>query len=59
MNYARENEIQDIVKEILGDYEKERSIDQRDVSTQVDEKEVIRIVQELLRILFPGYYRKE
>lgn len=59
MSYIRENEIQDIVKEILGDYEKERPIDQRDVSTQVDEKAIIRIVQELLRILFPGYYRKK
>ena len=59
MTYARENEIQDIVREILGDYEKKRPIDQRDVSTQVDEKAVIDIVQKLLRILFPGYYRRK
>lgn len=59
MGIARENEIQNIVREILTDYNKDRAIDQRDVSTQVDEKAVVAIVQELLRILFPGYYRKE
>ncbi len=59
MGIARENEIQDIVREILADYEKDRAIDQRDVSTQIDEKVVVDIVQKLLRVLFPGYYRKE
>ncbi len=59
MGIARENEIQNIVQEILADYDKDRAIDQRDVSTQVDEKAVVDIVHELLHILFPGYYRKE
>lgn len=59
MNVARENEIKNIVDEILADYEKGRTIDQRDVSTQVDEKAVIDVVQKLLRILFPGYYRRK
>ncbi len=59
MSIAKENEIQAVVREILSDYDQNRAIDQRDVSTQVDEKVVIDIVQKLLRILFPGYYRKE
>ncbi len=59
MSIAKENEIQAVVREILADYDQNRAIDQQDVSTQVDEKVVIDIVQKLLRILFPGYYRKE
>ena len=59
MSIAKENEIQAVVQEILTDYNQNRAIDQRDVSTQVDEKVVIDVLQKLLRILFPGYYRKE
>ncbi|MBR1761620.1 MAG: serine acetyltransferase [Schwartzia sp.] len=59
MGIARENEIQDIVRELLADYDKDRAIDQRDVSTQIDEAAVVDIVQKFLRVLFPGYYRKE
>lgn len=59
MGIAKENEIQAVVREILVDYDQNRAIDQRDVSTQVDEKVVVDVMQKLLRILFPGYYRKE
>ena len=59
MGLLKENEIQSIVREILTDYGRDRAIDQRDVSTQVDRKAVVDIVQKLLRILFPGYYRKK
>ena len=51
MGIARENELQDIVREILADYGKDRVIDQRDVSTQVDENIVVDIVKMLLHIL--------
>ena len=59
MSIAKENEIQDVVREILADYDNGRPIDRREVSTQIDEKAVIGVVQKLLRILFPGYYRKK
>ena len=59
MSIAKENEIQAVVREILADYDQNRAIDQRDVSTQIDEKVVIDVMQKLLRILFPGYYRRE
>jgi serine O-acetyltransferase len=52
-----ENEIGDIVGEILEDYRKGRAIDKRDIFNQPDKDEVIRIVQELLGIIYPGYYR--
>ena len=59
MGIARENEIQNVVREILSDYTRDRAIDQQDVSTEVDEDAVINILQQLLRILFPGYYRNQ
>lgn len=59
MGIDKETEIQDVVREILGDYDKGRQIDRREVSTQIDEKAVVGVVQKLLRILFPGYYRKK
>ena len=59
MTLAKENEIQDIVAEIMADYENDRPIDERDVSTQIDEKAILDVVQKLLRILYPGYYRRK
>lgn len=59
MGIAKENEIQAVVREILADYDQNRAIDQRDVSTQVDEKVVVDVLQKLLRVLFPGYYRRK
>ena len=41
MNIAKENEIQDVAREILADYEQGRPIDRREVSTQIDEKIVV------------------
>ena len=46
-----------IVNEILQDYEKERDIDKMDVRNQPDQQVVLDIVEKLLRIIFPGYYR--
>lgn len=59
MALAKENEIQEIVAEIMADYDNERPIDERDVSTQIDEKAILDVVQKLLRILYPGYYRRK
>ena len=46
-----------IVNEVLQDYEKERDIDKMDVRNQPDQQVVLEIVEKLLRIIFPGYYR--
>ena len=59
MTIAKENEVQNIVLEILEDYKKGRVIDQLDVSTQIDEKASVDVLQKLLRILYPGYYRRK
>ena len=45
------------VNEVLQDYEKERDIDKMDVRNQPDQQVVLEIVEKLLRIIFPGYYR--
>lgn len=59
MALAKENEIQNIAKEIMADYQNDRPVDQRDVSTQIDEKAILDVLQKLLRILYPGYYRRK
>jgi len=56
MQKTRENEIQDVVNEILADYQKGRAIDERDVSNQLDKKAIIDVIRKLLRVLYPGYY---
>jgi serine O-acetyltransferase len=56
-NNAIESEIQHIVGDILTDYRNERSIDKIDIFNQPDKNEVIEIVEGLLQIVYPGYYR--
>ena len=46
-----------LVSDILMDYEKGRDIDRMDVRNQPDQQVVLEIVEKLLRIMFPGYYR--
>ena len=59
MALAKENEIQNVVNEILNDYGQSRQIDQQAFSTRIDEKAIVDVIQKLLRIIFPGYYRKK
>jgi serine O-acetyltransferase len=56
-NQNLRKEIENIVGLILDDYKKGRDVDQIDVFNQPDRDAVIDIVNKLLRILFPGYYR--
>ena len=46
-----------IVKNIIDDYNKGRSIDKMNVRRQPDTKVINEILEKLLRIIFPGYYR--
>ncbi len=50
--------IAQVTDAILADYELGRDIDQMDVFNQPDNEIVIDILQKLLNILFPGYYRE-
>ncbi|MCR5144938.1 MAG: serine acetyltransferase [Lachnospiraceae bacterium] len=49
--------IKNVVDEILKDYELNRDIDKMSVFHQPDKEAVTSIVNKMLRIIYPGYYR--
>ena len=51
--------IRKITERILEDYKNGRDIDKMDVFSQPDSDAVTDIVNKLLNILFPGYYREK
>lgn len=57
MQNTIENEISVIVKDILNDYKNGRAIDKMDIFNQPDKEIIIDIVNKLLKIIYPGYYR--
>ena len=54
---TKETKLNNIVDKIFSDYEKNREIDRMDFFGQPDQDVVIDILQKLLMILYPGYYR--
>lgn len=52
-----ESKVEDIVQNILQDYQSDRAIDKINLFHQPDKEVVIDIVQKLIQIIFPGYYR--
>lgn len=52
-----EHEIGQITKSILDDYGTGRNIDKMDLFNQPSKEEIIAIVEDLLKIVYPGYYR--
>ena len=56
-NYIREDEIEIIVSRIFSDYEGGKNIDKIDLFNQPDKAEVQELVQNLFRIIYPGYFR--
>ena len=52
-----EHEISQITKSILDDYGNGRNIDKMDLFNQPSKEEIIAIVEDLLKIVYPGYYR--
>ena len=56
-NYIREEEIEKIISGIFSDYEGGKNIDKIDLFNQPDKTEVQELVQNLFRIIFPGYFR--
>lgn len=53
-----EQEVQGIVQNILDDYGKNREIDRmKDFFRQPDKEVIVDLVNKLLRIVFPGFYR--
>ena len=58
MEKSLELEVQELVSDILEDYKANRDIDRmEDFFNQPDKDVIIDIVNKMLRILFPGYYR--
>ena len=55
---ALDQEMNEIFNELIADYEHGRDIDNMKVFEQPDQDVVIEIIQELLMICFPGYYRE-
>ena len=57
METAANRKTNDTVQALLADYRKERDIDRMDFFSQPDREEVKTLVQKLLQICYPGYYR--
>ncbi len=58
MKKPLEQEVQELVSDILEDYKGSRAIDRmEDFPDQPDKDVIINIVNKMLRILYPGYYR--
>ena len=52
------NEIDNIVELIMQDYALDRDVDEMDIYNMPDRDAVIDIVNKMLRIVYPGYYRE-
>ena len=52
-----ENQIEGIVDSILLDYNQERKIDKMDLFGQPDKAVIIDMIDKLVRIVYPGYFR--
>ena len=57
LNKDFDSKIEDIVDSIISDYDKGRDIDRMDFFGQPDQDAVVEIIRNLLKILFPGFYR--
>ena len=52
-------EVEQVVDGILKDYQKDRDIDNLKFFEQPDRDQIVVILDELLAVLFPGYYREK
>lgn len=59
MNELEFNEVEQVVEIVMDDYNKKREIDGMTMFHQPDQDKVVEIVNKLLRIFFPGFYRDE
>ena len=56
-NNIIDKEIGAIVGNILADYKENRSIDKLDLFRQPQKDMIISVLQKLIRIIYPGYFR--
>ena len=59
MNADLQNEVREVTAEILADYETDRDIDKMEAFAQPDHDAVIDVVNKLVTVFFPGYYRED
>lgn len=57
-NIIREEEVNSIVKKVLADYKGRKNIDAVNIYNKPDKTEMQEMVHDLLRIVFPGYFRE-
>ena len=53
----KDHEINEIVKDIIADFDGGRNIDAKKLFNNPDKTEVIELVQHFFRIIYPGYFR--
>ena len=51
--------IDGIVNSILGDYKEDRIINRTDITVQPDRDKVVEILDKLMKMVFPGYFREK
>lgn len=59
VDHTIEKEVENIVDFILKDYENEKDIDEINIFNKPNKRKVIELVENLLRIVFPGYFREK
>ena len=57
-NIIKEQEIDEIVKNVLSDYHGGKNIDELNIFNKPDKAEVRELIRNLFRIIFPGYFRE-
>ena len=59
MDSKQNSELNEIVGTILADYSSDRIINKTDITDQPDRDKVTEILDKLIKLVFPGYYREK
>ena len=59
MENKSKSELNEIVSVILSDYDSDRIINRTDITDQPDKDKVNEILDKLIKLVFPGYYREK
>lgn len=59
MRHKLENKINDLVTNLLNDYNQERTIDKINTFDHPDKEAIIEILDKLRKIIYPGYYKNK
>lgn len=59
MSENEKMDIESIVSAILADYKEDRIINRTDITVQPDRDKVVEILDKLMKMIFPGYFREK